>query len=195
MDEKFNKILEKLDEVTETSNGALENIKKQFEKVRKTQDEIETLLRKAQNELNDEIKNQQEKVDKLLTEFNKAFDSKKKEWDTSFSSSSKSLRELEGKYRIEVTELIASIKMKAAEILRIDELLNSIKNNLSNSIKETKSLVEKNDMTVKNIQRSFANLKDEKTISEILTQLKNYEKRIKKLEDDSHTHIFFGSKS
>ena len=127
MNERFDKVINKMDEQTEKAVEVQEQVSALFGNVKKTQKEIDGKVDKITKELEKTFTNFEKESGAVFADIKSEFDKQKTGADEAVSDALGKLKSLQDDYDGKVKDLITSIDGKSKEILKIYDELDNIK--------------------------------------------------------------------
>ena len=194
MDERFNKVINKMDEQTEKTVEIQEKVSALFGDVEKTQKEIDGKVDKITKELEKTFTNFEKESKTVFDDIKSEFDKQKTGADEAVSDALGKLKSLQDDYEGRVKNLITSIDEKSKEILKIYDELENIKKVQQEAATAFGELADTQKELISNFKEKSTELLSNSDIGNLMHIVETFQSRVTKLEKHAHKHTFGGNK-
>jgi|TARA_B100000959_G_C14868519_1_gene577345 uncharacterized coiled-coil DUF342 family protein len=194
MDERFDKVINKMDEQTEKAVELQKHVSSLFYEIKKTQDDIDGRVDEVNLELEKTLNNFEKKSEKVFNDIKSEFDEQKSGAVVATNNASDKLASLQKEYEEKVKDLIGSIDGKSEEILKIYDELENIKKIQQEAVKTFGEISDNQKELIADFKEKTIKLISESDIGNVIKVVESFQSRIAKLEKHAHMHTFGGNK-
>ena len=194
MDERFDKVINKMDEQTEKAVDVQEKVSALFGDVKKTQKEIDGKVDKIKKELEKTFINFEKESKTVFDDIKSKFDKQKIGADEAISDALGKLKSLQDDYEGKVKNLITSIDEKSKEILKIYDELENIKKVQHEAATSFGEIANTQKELISDFKEKSTELLSNSDIGNLMHIVESFESRVTKLEKHAHKHTFGGNK-
>jgi len=194
MDERFDKVINKMDEQTEKAVDVQEKVSALFGDVKKTQKEIDGKVDKIKKELEKTFINFEKESKTVFDDIKSKFDKQKIGADEAISDALGKLKSLQDDYEGKVKNLITSIDEKSKEILKIYNELENIKIVQQEAATSFGEIADTQKELISDFKEKSTELLSNSDIGNLMHIVESFESRVTKLEKHAHKHTFGGNK-
>ena len=194
MDERFDKVINKMDEQTEKAVEVQEKVSALFGDVEKTQKDIDGKVDKITEGLEKTFTNFEKESKTIFDDIKSEFDKQKTGADKAVSDALGKLKSLQDDYEGRVKNLITSIDEKSKEILKIYDELENIKKVQQEAATAFGELADTQKELISNFKEKSTELLSNSDIGNLMHIVETFQSRVTKLEKHAHKHTFGGNK-
>ncbi len=194
MDERFKKVINKMDDQTKKAVDLQKQISSLLADVKKTQKDIDGKVDKVNFELEKTLSNFEKEAADVFDGIKSEFEKQKAGADDVVSDSVGKLDTLQKKYESQVKDLIGSIDEKSSEILKIYDELENIKKIQHEAVKTFGEISDNQKELIADFKEKTIKLISESNIGNVIKVVESFQSRIAKLEKHAHKHTFGGNK-
>ena len=194
MDKRFEKVIEKLENQSSTAEEINEKLEKVFQRVKKTQKDTDEKLIEINNELKSAIDIFKNDCNKQLEKYTKDIEQIKESGSSEVDELNKLSKKIKDNYEFNVGKLIKDIENKSTEILKIHEELDKIKLIQKSAEESISENSKKQEKVIKEFKEEAKQVMENVNLLKLNSKFNSLKKRLSKLEQHAHTHVFTGTK-
>lgn len=194
MDDRFDKVIKKMDEQTEKAVDLQNQISTLFDDVKKTQADIEGKVSDITIKLEEIFTNFEKESGAVFADIKSEFEKQKTGADELALDALGKLKSLQDEYDGKVKNLITSIEGKSEEILKIYDELDKIKKIQQEAATTFGELADTQKDLTSDFKEKSTELLKNSDIGNLMHIVESFESRVAKLEKHAHKHTFGGNK-
>lgn len=194
MDERFDKVINKMDEQTEKAVEVQEKVSALFGDVKKTQKDIDGKVDDITQELEKTLTNFEKESKTVFDDIKSEFDKQQTGADEAVSDALGKLKSLQDDYEGKVKNLITSIDEKSKEILQIYDELENIKKVQQEAATSFGEIADTQKELISDFKEKSTELLSNSDIGNLMHIVETFQSRVTKLEKHAHKHTFGGNK-
>ena len=194
MDERFDKVINKMDEQTEKAVEVQEKVSALFGDVKKTQKDIDDKVDDITQELEKTLTNFEKESKTVFDDIKSEFDKQQTGADEAVSDALGKLKSLQDDYEGKVKNLITSIDEKSKEILKIYDELENIKKVQQEAATSFGEIADTQKELISDFKEKSTELLSNSDIGNLMHIVETFQSRVTKLEKHAHKHTFGGNK-
>ncbi|MBC8213224.1 MAG: hypothetical protein H8E71_01075 [Candidatus Marinimicrobia bacterium] len=194
MDERFDKVINKMDEQTEKAVEVQEKVSALFGDVKKTQKDIDGKVDDITQELEKTLTNFEKESKTVFDDIKSEFDKQQTGADEAVSDALGKLKSLQDDYEGKVKNLITSIDEKSKEILKIYDELENIKKVQQEAATSFGEIADTQKELISDFKEKSTELLSNSDIGNLMHIVETFQSRVTKLEKHAHKHTFGGNK-
>lgn len=194
MDDRFDKVIKKIDEQTEKAVDLQNQISTLFDDVKKTQADIEGKVSDITIKLEEIFTNFEKESGAVFADIKSEFEKQKTGADELALDALGKLKSLQDEYDGKVKNLITSIEGKSEEILKIYDELDKIKKIQQEAATTFGELADTQKDLTSDFKEKSTELLKNSDIGNLMHIVESFESRVAKLEKHAHKHTFGGNK-
>ena len=195
MDERFNKVIKKMEKLFNKSSDLWNRIREEFSGIEKTQRTIDNKIKGMRDEYDQLIETIRNESGTLYDEIKHHFEGKDVEINSKIENIEEKSNDVINQHKNKVDELIDSINKKSTKILKLYDELEKLQETQKNAERYFNEIKEKSAALELKINERMKSMVSKEEMNDYINKTKELINRVDELEKKSHTHIFGGKKA